>query len=183
MRARSLAGVEVVRAWARRLPQGGAVLDVGAGSGEPLTAILIEEKLNVCAIDASPKMVAAFRKRFPDIPVACEPVESSHFFKRPFDGVLAVGLVFLFSAEGQRALIARMTTALNSGGRLLFSAPHQTGAWNDMITGRSSLSLGVDEYRRLMTDAGLTIIGDHEDESGNFYYEAQKPARKAGDGF
>ena len=39
------------------------VLDVGAGSGEPLTAELIKAGFDVSAIDASPKMVAAFRSQ------------------------------------------------------------------------------------------------------------------------
>lgn len=176
MRARSSVGVDVVRAWAKRLPRGGSVIDIGAASGEPLTAVLIEEGLDVSAIDASQKMVAAFHERYPDIPVACEPVENSRFFDRTFDGVLAIGLVFLLSADNQRAIIGRMAAALKPAGGLLFSAPHQTGAWEDMITGLPSLSLGADEYQRLITGAGLAVIGRLTDEGGSCYYEARKPA-------
>ena len=41
--ARSDIGAEVVRRWARRLPSGGAVVDVGCGSGAPVSVVLVEE--------------------------------------------------------------------------------------------------------------------------------------------
>ena len=87
----STTGVAVLRKWMMTLPRAGSVLDVGAGSGEPLTAELIKAGFDVSAIDASPKMVAALQRRFPNIEVACEAAEDSCFFNRSFDGVLAVG--------------------------------------------------------------------------------------------
>lgn len=175
MRLRSATGLATVRKWAASLPRGGAVLDVGAGSGEPLAAALIEEGFDVFAVDAAPTMVAAFRRRFPGAAVACEPAERSAFFNRTFDGALAVGLVFLLPADGQRDLIRRMAAALNPGGRLLFSAPRQVCEWDDRLTGRPSSSLGAAAYRRIIAGCGLRFIGDHVDEGGNCYYEARKP--------
>ena len=35
-------GAEAVRRWARRLPEGSTVLDLGCGSGVPITEVLIE---------------------------------------------------------------------------------------------------------------------------------------------
>lgn len=61
MAARSTIGLGTVRAWARTLPAGGSILDLGAGSGVPLAAALIEDGFAVSAIDASPSLVAAFR--------------------------------------------------------------------------------------------------------------------------
>ena len=82
-------GARLVREWARTLPRGAAVIDVGCGSGLPLTKVLVSEGLNVCAIDAAPSLVEAFRHNLPETPVACESVEDSLFFNRMFDGVLA----------------------------------------------------------------------------------------------
>ena len=175
-RLRSTIGLEVIRKWAEVLPQGGTVLDVGAGSGEPLTAALIDAGFDVAAIDASPAMVAAFRQRFPDVEIACEPAECSLFFNRTFDGVLAIGLVFLLPEDRQRELIRRMATALKPGGRLLFSAPSQVCVWDDVLTGRPSSSLGTDAYRQVLVSAGLQPSGEHMDEGENHYYEAHKPS-------
>jgi SAM-dependent methyltransferase len=62
------------------------VLDLGCGSGLPITKVLIDEGLNVHAVDASPTLVQAFRKNFPETPVLCEAVEDPLFFERAFDG-------------------------------------------------------------------------------------------------
>lgn len=42
-------GATAVRNWARMLPRGSAVIDLGCGSGLPITAVLIAEGLNVYA--------------------------------------------------------------------------------------------------------------------------------------
>ncbi|WP_245998967.1 class I SAM-dependent methyltransferase [Eilatimonas milleporae] len=173
-RLRSSVGLATIRTWAASLPRGGAVLDVGAGSGEPLTAALIEAGFDVAAVDASPAMVAAFRRRFPDVAIACEPAERSRFFDRAFDGVLAIGLVFLLPGDSQRNLVHRMAATLKPGGRLLFSAPRQVCVWDDLLTGRPSSSLGADAYRRIVDGAGLRLVGEHVDEGENHYYEARK---------
>jgi 2-polyprenyl-3-methyl-5-hydroxy-6-metoxy-1,4-benzoquinol methylase len=167
-------GAEKVRTWARQLARGSAILDLGCGSGVPITEVLIDEGLAAYGVDASPSLVSAFRQRWPDTPVKCEPVEESQFFCRQYDGVLAWGLVFLLSAASQRELIKRISDALNPGGRLLFTSPAQALAWNDALTGQRSLSLGAAEYRRELSNAGLTVVSQYDDEGKNHYFDVVK---------
>src|SRR5438128_11764424 len=94
-------GAAVVKAWADAFPAGATVLDLGSGPGEPSTRILREAGLATYAIDASAKMVAAFRERFPGVEIEHNTVEASDFFGRQFDGVLAWGLLFLLEAPAQ----------------------------------------------------------------------------------
>ena len=88
--------------WSQTLPSGARVLDLGCGTGSPISQALIERGFNVYGVDASPMMVAAFRARFPGVPVECAAVEDSDFFSRTFDGVVAWGLFFLLDVEVQR---------------------------------------------------------------------------------
>jgi hypothetical protein len=46
--------VKAVREWARTLPSGAAVIDLGCGPGFPITEVLVSGGLNVYAVDASP---------------------------------------------------------------------------------------------------------------------------------
>jgi 2-polyprenyl-3-methyl-5-hydroxy-6-metoxy-1,4-benzoquinol methylase len=169
-------GARAVREWARTLLPGGTILDLGCGSGLPITNVLVKEGLNVYAIDAAPSLVQAFRNNFPEIPVACESVEDSLFFDRLFDAVIAWGLMFLLPAEEQRRLIRKIATILAPGGRLLFTSCSEPLTWNDAMTGLESRSLGAVEYRRVLSSAGLLLIREYEDEGENHYFDALKTA-------
>src|SRR6266566_3097447 len=156
-------GVKTVRNWARMLPRGAAVIDLGCGSGFPITEVLVAEGLNVYAVDAAPSFVHAFQRNFPNTPVVCEAVEDSTFFDRTFDGVVAWGLIFLLSPREQRLLIQRIADILVPGGRLLFTSCAEPLVWNDAMTGLESRSLGAVEYRSQLTAVGLSVIREYED--------------------
>lgn len=165
-------GSSIARTWAQSFDKGSTLLDIGCGTGIPITKILLEEGLNAYALDASPKMIGAFRRNFPNIPVACESAEESLFFNRSFDGIISVGLIFLLSEQTQRVLVAKMAAALNPGGRLLFTAPPNKIEWKDAMTEQLSVSLGAEQYRELISSSGLSVVEELEDEGENHYYQA-----------
>jgi 2-polyprenyl-3-methyl-5-hydroxy-6-metoxy-1,4-benzoquinol methylase len=167
-------GVKTLRNWARTLPREAAVIDLGCGSGYPITEVLVAEGLNVYAIDAAPTFVQAFQRNFPNTPVVCEAVEDSTFFDRTFDGVVAVGLIFLLSPEKQRWLLQKIAGILAPAGRLLFTSCAEPLVWNDAMTGLESRSLGAEEYRRQLTTVGLSLTSQYEDEGRNHYFDAFK---------
>src|SRR6187402_3520714 len=80
-------GASTARAWAQTFKAGSVILDLGCGTGIPVTKILLDAGLHAYAVDASPKMVEAFRQNFPHVPVVCESVERSNLFNRTFDGI------------------------------------------------------------------------------------------------
>jgi len=170
-RQQSGVGVATVRAWGRSLPRGATILDLACGFGVPNSQALIDDGFVIYGVDASPRLITEFRRRFPDVNVACEAVEDSRFFDRTFDGVIAVGLLFLLSEDSQRDLIRRVGLALNSGGRFLFTSPAQCCTWTDILTGRESLSLGADAYKAIIAGARLNLVGEHSDEGDNHYYD------------
>jgi 2-polyprenyl-3-methyl-5-hydroxy-6-metoxy-1,4-benzoquinol methylase len=165
-------GVTSVRQWARTLPPGAAVIDLGCGPGLPITETLVAEGLNVFGIDAAPSFVEAFRRNVPTASVSCEAVQDSQFFDRTFDGVLAWGLIFLLSPGDQERLIQRIAEILVPHGRLLFTSPAEPVTWNDAMTGLESRSLGADAYRRRLSAVDLTVMSEYEDEGQNHYYDA-----------
>ena len=168
-------GADVVRDWARKLPIGASILDLGCGTGVPISQSLIEGGSGVYGVDASPTMAAEFHRRFPQMSIACEPVETSAFFNRSFDGVVAIGLMFLLPADVQRSLIFKVASTLYPGGHFLFTSPVQACEWDDLITGLGSRSLGEEEYAALLSEAGLVVVGNHQDQGGSHYYDARRP--------
>ena len=173
-RGRSDVGVETVRAWARSLTPGTSILDLGCGHGVPISMDLLRSGFAIYGVDASASLTAEFHRRFPHAHVACERVEDSGFFGRTFDGVIAIGLIFLLPADTQRILIRRVARAMNSGGRFLFTSPEQECSWSDVLTGRRSLSLGAEAYGAALLEAGLTLLAEYVDEGGNHFYDAVK---------
>ena len=174
-RDRSAIGVATVRNWATRLPAGASILDLGCGHGVPIAAALMKDGFRVDGIDASPSLIAEFSRRFPQARVACEGAEESSFFQSTFDGIIAIGLMFLLAAEVQQRLIQRLAPALNPGARLLFTATTQCATWPDILTGRESVSLGAEEYVRLLSQAGFTLEDEYVDEGKNHYYACFRP--------
>jgi SAM-dependent methyltransferase len=167
-------GVAAVQRWGRTLPPQCAILDLGCGYGVPISQALINDGFSVYGVDASPAMIAEFRKRFPNAPAECSSVEDSDFFFRTYDAIIAWGLMFLLSPEIQPAIIRKVAAALNPGGKFLFTSPAEPHTWNDSLTERESTSLGLARYREILLGEGLTLLGEDVDEGENFYYLASK---------
>lgn len=164
-------GVATLEAWSRLLPQGTSVLDLGCGFGGSHTRLLVDAGCEVYAIDAAPSLITEFQWRFPGIPARCEPVEHSDFFKRRFDAITAIGLIFLLSAQDQRRVLRKAASALNPKGRLLFTTPWQVCEWDDILTGRKSRSLGREVYVQELAAQGLSLTAEYEDEGGNHFFD------------
>ena len=174
-RTRSIAiGVKEVRKWAKTLPHASSVIDLGCGPGFPITVVLVEEGLQVFGVDAAPSFVAAFQRNLPDTPIICESVLESRLFDRTFDAALAWGLMFLLQAEEQHRLIQRFAEILVPSGRLLFTSTAKPAVWKDAMTGLESLSVGAEQYRKLLGAVGISVAEEYEDEGENHYFDAFK---------
>jgi len=176
MRARNpRIGPATVRKWSKTLPPGTAILDLACGYGVPISQALVEEGFVLYGVDASPRLMAAFRERFPNAPAECAAVEESEFFRRKFDAIVAWGLMFLLEPEAQSAVIRKVGRALHSGGRFLFTSLSKPLTWSDALTGRMSISLGRERYEEILQAEGLRLEGEDVDEGENYYYFVLKP--------
>jgi hypothetical protein len=140
-------GPATVRKWTKRLQPGASILDIGCGYGVPISEALLQEGFAVYGVDAS----------------------------ETFDAVVAWGLMFILSGDTQRSLIGKVARVLNRPGHLLFTAPRQACSWLDGMTGLPSISLGHDAYAHELAAHGLVLVGNDEDEGGNYYYLATTP--------
>ncbi len=173
-RDRSRVGVEVVQSWVRSLPFGASVVEIACGGGYPITQVLVDSGLAVWAIDTSPALLRQFRLRFPTIPTQCASALDSDYFGRTFEAVISIGLVSFLREDEQLAFLHRVAEILIPRGRFLFTAPVETGIWQDVTTGLDCWSLGRTAYTRALERNGLRVIRTHVDEGENNYYEAEK---------
>ncbi len=174
IRDNSTVGVSKVTEWAKSLPEGARVLDLGCGNGMPISQVLVQGGFRVHGIDASPTLVAQFRKRLPGATVDCAAVENASLPESQFDAAIAWGLIFLLSPEVQAAVIAKVSRALKPGGRFMFTAPSQKCEWRDALTGRRSVSLGAEHYRELLGRHDLELLSETTDEGENHYFLAAR---------
>ncbi len=168
-------GTHTVRKWSRGIARGSTILDLGCGHGVPISQVLIDEGFDVYGVDASPTLIAAFRERFPNAHAEYAAVEDSEFFSRAFDGVVAVGLMFLLPPNVQATVIRKIGSSLNPAGKFLFTSPKEAATWRDILTGRESVSLGAEHYLQILHTEGLLLVDEQSDEGGNHYYLASKP--------
>jgi len=166
-------GPATVLEWSATLRARCSILELGCGHGV-VSQVLIEAGFALYGVDASPTLAAAFRERFPGVPVECAAAEDSAFFGRIFDAAIAWGLLFLLAPETQARVISKIAGALDAGGSFLFTAPREPVTWQDSLTGCDSVSLGYAAYERILRDAGLTLLAEQTDKGENYYYLASR---------
>jgi SAM-dependent methyltransferase len=166
-------GQKMAREWAREFAPGATVLELGCGDGV-ISEPLVEAGLKLYAVDASPTLLRAFRERFPNVQTECAAAEESSYFDRTFDGVVAVGLIFLLPEGAQRIVLSKVANALKRGGRFLFTAPRQACSWVDELSKLESRSLGAEAYESLLRGLGFEVSHGRVDEGENHYFFAVK---------
>lgn len=173
IRDRSDVGIEIAERWARSLDVGTDVIEIACGGGIPITRALINQGLNLWAVDSSQTLVAEFRIRFPNTPVQCARIQECNYFGRKFGAVVAIGLIFLLSEEDQLELIRRVSKVLIPGARFLFTAPAEIHTWTDLTTGHECRSLGRERYEAALQKSGFRSIGQYADEGKNNHFDAE----------
>lgn len=145
-------------AFLAHVPQGGSVLDLGCGSGEPIARYLIEQGRQVVGVDVSPDLIELCRARFPDQAWIAADMRGLDL-DRTFDGVIAWHSLIHLPLEAQPAMLGLFARYLRPGGALLFTTGSEhgetIGEWRGEPLYHGSLSL--DAYRIGLDEAGLDV--------------------------
>ena len=172
-----MTGLSEVQALANSLPRGASVLDVGCGTGIPLTRFLVEDGFDVVGVDSSPKMLEQFRVNLPHTPAICERIQSCDFHGRVFDAALSWGVIFHLPYDEQRQTFAKMADVLKPGGQFLFTSGDKDGDIEGAPMNGVPFhyySFSIEGYREVLRDYGFTLIDTHADRGQNTYYLATR---------
>lgn len=155
-RGRDLAEKVWLDALLEEVPDGGSVLDLGCGSGEPIARYLVERGRKVTGVDAAPDMIALCRRRFPDHDWRIADMRGLDL-GRTFDGVIAWHSVFHLRPQDQRAMFAVYARHVAPGGVLMFTSGTEAGEvvgdWRGEPLYHASLSRA--DNRERLDDAGF----------------------------
>lgn len=175
--------VLIERAWLERftglLPAGGCVLDAGCGAGEPIAAYLLGQGFELTGIDASERMLALCRARFPDANWRQMDLRELDLDQR-FDGIVSWDASFHLTQDEQRALLPRFAAHLAPGGALLMTIGHEAGEVQGTVEGEAvyHASLAPEEYRERLGELGLDIVQMTLEDQGCDFHSVLLAARR-----
>ena len=159
---RSDAGLADVAAFARELPRGARILELGCGTGVPLSRYLLAEGFELSAIDSSEEMMKRFRTACPDARAERATIKESRLFDGEFDAAIAWGVLFHLEPRDQEDAIAKVASRLRPGARFLFTAGDRAETASSEMNGVpfTYYSLGREAYARVLRANALEIIDD-----------------------
>jgi len=149
------------------LPDGSAVLDVPCGGGLALRGLRSDQRVRYVAADISTDMLARARRRAADlgrddIEFTEADIERMPFDDKEFD--LCVSFSGLHCLPDPAAAVREITRCLKPGGRLVGDSVVRGAGLRQDLAIRAFRRVGVfgaggtvDELRRWLTDAGLTV--------------------------
>ncbi len=151
------------RSWLDRfcalLPDGGRILDLGCGAGEPFYFYLTGRGYSVTGVDQAEAMLTIAKARFPDGDWRRADMRELDLPDR-FDGILGWNSFFHLMPDEQRSTLDRLVAHMTETGALMLTVGPKAGE----VVGRVGddrvyhSSLSPDEYRVRLADLGLRVV-------------------------
>ena len=159
-RSRALFEARWLARFSACLPDGGRVLDLGCGTGEPIAQWFIAEGYQVTGVDFAEAMLEIARRRWPDGDWRQADMRDFDLQER-FDGIIAWNSFFHLPPEDQPPCLARMAKHLAPGGSILVTVGHIAGETTGTVGGETvyHASLSPAEYAKCLEDSGLRLTG------------------------
>lgn len=158
-RGRSLVEKPWLDRFTSLLPDGGSILDIGCGSGEPIAGYLIANGYDLTGIDASLPLIELCRSRFPEkLWVVADMRELA--LGRRFDGLIAWHSFFHLCPEDQRRMFGIFRQHANEGAALMFTAGPVQGEAIGTLQGKPlyHASLAREDYEGLLATHGFRLL-------------------------
>lgn len=158
-RDKNLMEAEYLNLIVNSIPQGGSILDLGCGTGEPIAQFFIEKGFKLTGIDGSQKMIALCKKRFPrENWIVADMCEIN--LQQRFDAILAWHSFFHLQHDQQRDMFKIFASHIKPGGILAFTSGTEHGeVWSN--NGGQELyhaSLSTEEYAKLLRAASFKVL-------------------------
>jgi SAM-dependent methyltransferase len=165
-RGRTLLEKEWLDRFLDHVPDGGTVLDLGCGMGEPIAQYILSLGYRIVGCDSSPSLIAICRVRFPDAEWLVVDMRELALGRR-FDGLIAWDSFFHLSMDDQRTMFVRFRDHANPGAPLRFTSGSAAGESIGSYHGEPLYHASLDpmEYRQLLGRYGFTVQAYEPDDA------------------
>ncbi|MFF2955897.1 class I SAM-dependent methyltransferase [Kitasatospora sp. NPDC057965] len=166
-----------------RLPDAGAVLDVGCGIGVPVARSLAAAGHRVTGVDISDVQIQRARELVPEAEFIRADATTLEFPSETFDAVICLYALIHIPVEEQPALLGRIASWLRPGGWLLATTGHQswTGTDENWLGGGAAMwwsHADAATNRSWLLRAGLEVSHEEfvpEGDNGHVLFWARRP--------
>jgi len=163
------------------LPAGGAVLDLGCGSGEPIGRHLADAGFAVTGIDGSAPLIDLCRTRMPAQTWLVGDMRQVALNRR-FDGLIAWHSFFHLARDDQRRMFDVFAAHAATAAVLMFTSGPQDGEALGRFEGERlyHASLAPEEYRALLAMRGFEVVdfvAEDPESNGDTVWLAKRKGR------
>ena len=148
-------------------PDSCTILDIGCGTGIPLTRLLASSGARVIGLDISPKMIEKARANVPNASFIVGDIVTARF-EAKFEGVFAWDSLFHLPLARQEDVIRKIVGWLDSNGVFLFTAGGNYGEiaseMFEMTFYYSSLS--AEQYENILAEENCRVLIHEIDDPG-----------------
>ncbi|MFA5958850.1 class I SAM-dependent methyltransferase [Hyphomicrobium sp.] len=158
-RSRSLFEAPWLNRFLELVPPGGAILDIGCGSGEPIAGFFIRAGYRLHGIDSSPAMIALCKSHFPNDAWGVADMRTLSI-GRKFNGLIAWDSFFHLRRVDQRRMFTIFRDHAASNAALMFTSGDSDGVAIGTYAGEPlyHASLAPHEYRALLDENGFDVV-------------------------
>ncbi len=144
----------------KHLPDGGHVLDLGCGTGQPIAQWFANEGFRVTGVDFAEAMLEIARSRWPNGDWRLGDMRELDLPER-FDGIVAWNSFNHLTQEEQTACIARIAQHLKPGGTFLTTVGPRAGTVTGSVAGAEvhQASLSPSGYAICLEENGMRLTG------------------------
>jgi SAM-dependent methyltransferase len=171
-------GVPEAVAMASSLADRSLILDLGCGTGIPISRALLDAGHRVVGIDTSLEMLRRFTTICPEAAGVRGLVQECGFARESFDAAISWGVFFHLRRPGLVNVLAAVARVLKPGAPFLFTggdADAEPGIEGTMNGVTFRYYSGSDEsHHKLLQEHGFALLDVHVDGGNNTYYLAEK---------
>lgn len=144
-----------------RLTTGSKILDIGCGSGVPITKSLAKGH-EVTGVDISPKQIERARTMVPEATFLEGDIMEVSFPHEVFDAVVSFYAIIHIPREEHMELLGRVRRMLRKGGLLLATlgsdAWTATEEYEPFGVAMHWSHYGPEEYKRMLSEVGFRVL-------------------------